>query len=148
MEQVAAIGVLDMSVAVSEHDFGDLLRPLIEPGFRLAFAMLHDPQAAEDVVQDASFTSVGRSTALDHRSHRDAIDIALVGQSAGQKYSVGPVGARWAAGQQVISPRAAIRKQLPNSDLRAVELVTGREAAQRAAVGGSMTRRREQLASA
>jgi DNA-directed RNA polymerase specialized sigma24 family protein len=62
MEQVAGIKVLDMSVAVSEHDFGDLLRPLIEPGFRLAFAMLHDPQAAEDVVQDASFTSVGRST--------------------------------------------------------------------------------------
>lgn len=31
-----------------------LLRPLIEPGFRFASAMLHDPQAAEDAVQEAS----------------------------------------------------------------------------------------------
>jgi hypothetical protein len=34
MEQVAGIKVLDMPGAVSEHDFGDLLRRLIEPGFR------------------------------------------------------------------------------------------------------------------
>ena len=31
-----------------------LLEPLIEPGYRLACAMLHDSQAAEDVVQEAS----------------------------------------------------------------------------------------------
>ena len=37
--------------------FADLLTPLIEPGFRLALAMLHDPQAAEDAVQEASFTA-------------------------------------------------------------------------------------------
>jgi len=43
--------------AASERDFADLLRPLIEPGFRLALAMLHDPQAAEDAVQEASFTA-------------------------------------------------------------------------------------------
>src|SRR4029077_8263388 len=30
---------------------------LIEPGFRLALAMLHDAQAAEDAVQEASFTA-------------------------------------------------------------------------------------------
>jgi RNA polymerase sigma-70 factor (ECF subfamily) len=33
------------------------LTPLIEPGFRLALAMLHDSQAAEDAVQDALFTA-------------------------------------------------------------------------------------------
>ncbi|HET7421049.1 MAG TPA: sigma-70 family RNA polymerase sigma factor [Candidatus Dormibacteraeota bacterium] len=42
---------------VGEATFADLLQPLIEPGFRLAFAMLHDAQAAEDAVQEASFTA-------------------------------------------------------------------------------------------
>jgi RNA polymerase sigma-70 factor (ECF subfamily) len=42
---------------VSESTFADLLKPLIEPGFRLALAMLHDAQAAEDAVQEASFTA-------------------------------------------------------------------------------------------
>lgn len=40
-----------------EQTFAELLTPLIEPGFRLALAMLHDPQAAEDAVQEASFTA-------------------------------------------------------------------------------------------
>ena len=42
---------------VSESTFADLLKPLIEPGFRLALAMLHDAHAAEDAVQEASFTA-------------------------------------------------------------------------------------------
>src|ERR1700676_3657653 len=45
------------SGAIGEQTFADLLRPLIEPGFRLALAMLHDAQAAEDAVQEASFTA-------------------------------------------------------------------------------------------
>lgn len=53
MQQVAEI----KSVAVSESTFADLLKPLVEPGFRLALAMLHDPTAAEDAVQEASFTA-------------------------------------------------------------------------------------------
>lgn len=65
MERVAGIKVLDRPGAASEHDFGDLLTPLIEPAFRLAFAMLHDPQAAEDVVQDASFTAWLKLARLD-----------------------------------------------------------------------------------
>ena len=53
MQQVAE----RKSSPVSEATFADLLRPLIEPGFRLALAMLHDSQAAEDAVQEASFTA-------------------------------------------------------------------------------------------
>src|SRR5258708_24150799 len=53
MQQVAEIKALP----VTEATFADLLRPLIEPGFRLAMAMLHDAQAAEDAVQEASFTA-------------------------------------------------------------------------------------------
>lgn len=53
MQQVAEI----KSLPVGESTFADLLKPLIEPGFRLALAMLHDPTAAEDAVQEASFTA-------------------------------------------------------------------------------------------
>ena len=53
MQRVAEL----TSRPVSESTFADLLKPLIEPGFRLALAMLHDAQAAEDAVQEASFTA-------------------------------------------------------------------------------------------
>ncbi len=53
MQQVAELKPLP----VSESTFADLLKPLVEPGFRLALAMLRDPQAAEDAVQEASFTA-------------------------------------------------------------------------------------------
>src|SRR5436309_383800 len=57
MQQVAEIKTPRGSAIASERVFGDLLRPLIEPGFRLALAMLHDRGAAEDAVQEASFTA-------------------------------------------------------------------------------------------
>jgi RNA polymerase sigma-70 factor (ECF subfamily) len=56
MQRVADVKSSSDRVA-SEREFADLLRPLIEPGFRLALAMLHDAQAAEDAVQEASFTA-------------------------------------------------------------------------------------------
>src|SRR5689334_16938464 len=62
MQQVADVKP-SKPVSVSESTFAELLRPLIEPGFKLALAMLHDAQAAEDAVQEASFTAwskVGR----------------------------------------------------------------------------------------
>src|ERR1700704_429183 len=43
--------------ALHEGAVAGLLRPLVDPGFRLALAMLHDAQAAEDVVQEASFVA-------------------------------------------------------------------------------------------
>ena len=54
MQQVAGF---DSSRAATEADFADLLRPLIEPGFRLALGMLQDAGAAEDAVQEASLTA-------------------------------------------------------------------------------------------
>ena len=55
MQRVAELG--PSAEPVSESTFADLLKPLIEPGFRLALAMLHDAAAAEDAVQDASFVA-------------------------------------------------------------------------------------------
>jgi len=40
-----------------EKDFEDLILPLADSGYRLACAMLHDPQAAQDAVQEASLTA-------------------------------------------------------------------------------------------
>ncbi|MEO8744545.1 MAG: sigma-70 family RNA polymerase sigma factor [Candidatus Dormiibacterota bacterium] len=57
MQQVTDIVSLKPSRSADEHVFADLLQPLIEPGFRLAFGMLHDAGAAEDAVQEASFTA-------------------------------------------------------------------------------------------
>ena len=57
MQQVVDVKPSAASQEISERRFADLLTPLIEPGFRLALAMLHDAQAAEDAVQEASFTA-------------------------------------------------------------------------------------------
>ena len=57
MQRVADIKQLDESRMERDGAFAELLRPLIEPGFRLALAMLRDPSAAEDAVQEASFTA-------------------------------------------------------------------------------------------
>ena len=54
MQQVANF---DSARPVGEATFADLLMPLVEPGFRLALAMLHDAGSAEDAVQEASFVA-------------------------------------------------------------------------------------------
>jgi RNA polymerase sigma-70 factor, ECF subfamily len=56
VEQVADVQA-SSDRAAREREFADLLRPMIAPGFRLALAMLHDATAAEDCVQEASFTA-------------------------------------------------------------------------------------------
>jgi RNA polymerase sigma-70 factor (ECF subfamily) len=48
---------LSTTIAGREKDFEDLILPLADRGYRLACAMLHDPQAAQDAVQEASLTA-------------------------------------------------------------------------------------------
>ncbi len=57
VQQVADIDLLNSAHRGSERAFSDLLHPLVELGYRLACGMLHDAQAAEDAVQEASFTA-------------------------------------------------------------------------------------------
>jgi RNA polymerase sigma-70 factor (ECF subfamily) len=54
MQQAAGMQLVKDAKAGDQTAFELLLRPLIEPGHRFASAMLHDPQAAEDAVQEAS----------------------------------------------------------------------------------------------
>lgn len=51
----AAMTLLDAAKQGDEGAFEALLRPALEPGYRLAGGMLLDPQAAQDAVQEAAF---------------------------------------------------------------------------------------------
>ena len=57
MQHVLDATPLSTTIAGREKDFEDLILPLAQRGYRLACAMLHDPQAAQDAVQEASLTA-------------------------------------------------------------------------------------------
>jgi RNA polymerase sigma-70 factor (ECF subfamily) len=57
MQRAAAAPDLSKTLAGREKDFENLILPLAERGYRLACAMLHDPHAAQDAVQEASLTA-------------------------------------------------------------------------------------------
>jgi RNA polymerase sigma-70 factor (ECF subfamily) len=77
MQQVADVTPSGTS-AISERTFADLLSPLIEPGFRLALGMLHDPAAAEDAVQEASFTAWRKLARIQDRGRLRAWFLGVV----------------------------------------------------------------------
>jgi RNA polymerase sigma factor (sigma-70 family) len=54
MELGLDVDLVGRAQAGDAEAFTTLLRPLVASAYRLAGAMLHDPQAAEDVVQEAS----------------------------------------------------------------------------------------------
>ena len=54
MERALGVDLLSQAQAGDEGAFAALLRPNIASAYRLAGAMLHDPHAAEDIVQEAS----------------------------------------------------------------------------------------------
>src|SRR4029077_4265500 len=51
----AAMTLLEAAKLGDDRAFEILLRPLLEPGYRLAGGMLQDHQAAQDAVQEAAF---------------------------------------------------------------------------------------------
>jgi len=54
MSGTAAEDLVTRAKAGDRHAFDGLVGPLIDQGFRLAFGMLHDREAAEDAVQEAA----------------------------------------------------------------------------------------------
>jgi RNA polymerase sigma-70 factor (ECF subfamily) len=62
----------------NEQAFTDLLVPLVQPGYRLACAMLHDSQLAEDVVQEASLIAWRKIKWLEDRSRARAWFLGIV----------------------------------------------------------------------
>ena len=63
---------------LNEQAFTDLLVPLVQPGYRLACAMLHDSQLAEDAVQEASLIAWRKLLHLDDRSRIRAWFLGIV----------------------------------------------------------------------
>lgn len=51
----ATLPLIEAAKAGDDAAFEALIEPLLEHGYRLACALLHDHRAAEDVVQDAAF---------------------------------------------------------------------------------------------
>ena len=67
MQQVAN-RPLGAAYSGTEQDFTALIVPLVQPGYRLACAMLHDAEGAKDVVQDASLTAWRKFGRLEDRA--------------------------------------------------------------------------------
>jgi RNA polymerase sigma factor (sigma-70 family) len=61
-----------------EQAFTSLLAPLIQPGYRLACALLHDSSLAEDVVQEASLIAWRKIRRLDDQSKARAWFLGIV----------------------------------------------------------------------
>jgi RNA polymerase sigma-70 factor (ECF subfamily) len=67
----------------SGQTFTDLLAPLVEPGYRLACAMLHDAPAAEDAVQEASLIAWRKLGRLQDQSRLRAWFLGIVAHAVG-----------------------------------------------------------------
>lgn len=63
---------------VNEQSFTDLLVPHLQAGYRLAAAMLHDTQAAQDVVQEASVIAWRKLTTIKDKSRIRAWFLGVV----------------------------------------------------------------------
>jgi RNA polymerase sigma-70 factor, ECF subfamily len=57
MTAEARADLVNRAKAGDRHAFDELVGPLIDQAFRLAFGMLHDREAAEDAVQEAAMRS-------------------------------------------------------------------------------------------
>jgi RNA polymerase sigma-70 factor (ECF subfamily) len=67
LQQVADRPLSEWSRTGNEQDFTALLVSLVQPGYRLACAMLHDAEGAKDVMQDASLTAWRKFGRLEDR---------------------------------------------------------------------------------
>jgi RNA polymerase sigma factor (sigma-70 family) len=102
----------------SGQAFTDLLAPLVEPGYRLACAMLHDPQAAEDAVQEASLIAWRKLGRLHDHSRLRAWYLGIVAnecRNARRRRWATSVISELPAGLSVISSEERI---LTGTDLR------------------------------
>lgn len=70
MQNVVETADLSNSLAGREKDFESLILPLAERGYRLACAMLHDPQAAQTEVAAVVGGSLGAVRARLYRAVR------------------------------------------------------------------------------
>jgi RNA polymerase sigma-70 factor (ECF subfamily) len=108
--------LLEAAKLGDDSAFEILLRPLLEPGYRLAGGMLQDHQAAQDVVQEAAFKAWRKLRQL-----RDGSDMRpwFLGIVANECRSVRR--SRWSSVVKVISP-ARTESTPADSVLSGIEL--------------------------
>jgi RNA polymerase sigma-70 factor (ECF subfamily) len=106
---------------VSEQAFTDLLVPLVQPAYRLAWAMLHDAPTAEDVVQDASLIAWRKFGRLEDRSRLKGWFLGIVANECRNarrrkwlsRVSLGlPSGLSVVSGEDRVVGRADLRNAL------------------------------------
>jgi RNA polymerase sigma-70 factor, ECF subfamily len=73
-----SVTLLDAARQGDNGAFEILLRPLLEPGYRLAGGMLQDPEAAQDAVQEAAFKAWRKLGQLRHGSEMRAWFLGIV----------------------------------------------------------------------
>jgi RNA polymerase sigma factor (sigma-70 family) len=116
--QSVADSLLSSANRVSGQAFTDLLAPLVEPGYRLACAMLHDSQSAEDAVQEASLIAWRKLSRLEDRSRLRAWFLGIVAnecRNARRRKWVTRVSEGLPAGLSVVS---AEERVVRGADLR------------------------------
>jgi hypothetical protein len=100
--QVLRLDLVARAKAGDHGAFTALLRPAIAPAYRLAGAMLHDPHAAEDVVQDASLKAWRKLDQLKAGTEMQPWFLGIVANEV-------PIGAphTLVVGRQIARPGAA-----------------------------------------
>lgn len=127
-------GVARRTMKADEGLFSSVLGPLLNPGYRLACAMLHDPQAAQDAVQNASLIAWRKMGRLQDRDRVRAWFLTIVAnecRNAGRRrwsrvVRLGlPPALSVISGEQQSVDRADLRealRRLPHEDRLVVSL--------------------------
>jgi len=117
MQQVAGLESSGASQGLADAAFADLLLPLIQPGFRLALAMLHDAQAAEDVVQEASLTAWKKLSLMNDRGRLRPWFLGVVANKCRNARR-----SRWTSGVTLGVPEALTTGSTEDQTLRGADL--------------------------
>jgi len=99
----APMTMLDAAKDGDDGAFEALIRPLLEPGYRLAGGMLQDHQAAQDAVQEAALKAWRKLRQLRHQSEMRPWFLAIV---ANECRSVRR--SRWASVIKLVLPDKAV----------------------------------------
>jgi RNA polymerase sigma-70 factor, ECF subfamily len=117
LQQVADRRLSESSRTGAEQDFTALLVPLVQPGYRLACALLHDAEGAKDVVQDASLTAWRKFGRLEDRAMARSWFFAIVAnecRNARRK--------KWVAGVTLGLPRRLTVRSAEDHLVRGADL--------------------------
>ena len=118
MQQVAGVRSMAGPNVQSEQAFTDLLVPVVDSGYRLACAMLHDAQGAHDAVQEASLVAWKKFSRLEDHARMRSWFLGIVANECRNARR-----RKWIAGVTLglpskLSVRSAEERIVAGADLR------------------------------